>query len=114
MSTAKRGKNKYSSFNNFIAIPRKTLRSEEWKNLTPAAKLFYIHLKAKFNGNNNGKIRLYYSELKGIKGISSSSTIFRAIKELEDNGWIKRTKLGGLYRHNNEFELTGEYDDHIA
>ena len=112
MIRAKRSK--YSNFNNFVAIARKMLWIEEWKKLTPAAKLFYVYLKAKYNGKNNGEILLHYSELKGIKGISSSSTIFRAIKELEDKGWIKRTQIGGLYRHNNEFELTGKYDDHLA
>jgi len=102
---------KIKRFNSFVAIPRKTLRSNEWKELTSAAKLLYIHLKSKYNGINNGSIRLYYSELKGIKGISSSSTISKARKELEDKGWIKREKLGGLYRYYNEYKLTSKYDD---
>lgn len=109
MGCAKTKKGK--RFNSFVAIPRKTLRSNEWGELTPAAKLLYIHLKSKYNGSNNGSIRLYYSELKGIKGISSSSTISKARKELEDKGWIKREKLGGLYRYYNEYKLTGKYDD---
>ena len=86
----------------------------EWKSLPLCAKYFYIKLKAKYNGSNNGNIRLYYSELKGEKGLSSHSTISRAIKELENNGWIERTKLGGLYRHFNEFRLTEKFDNHIS
>lgn len=109
MSHSKRQKNK--KFNHFVAISRKTLNSKEWKELIPSAKLLYIHLKSKYNGSNNGSIRLYYSELKGIKGISSSSTVSKAREELEDKGWIKREKLGGLYRYNNEYRLTGKYDD---
>jgi hypothetical protein len=90
------------------------LKSPERKSLSAAEKLAYIYLKAKFNGINNGGIRLYYSELKGVKGLSSHSTISKALKELEAKEWIKRTIKGGLYRHFNEFELTGKYDDHIS
>ena len=104
---------KYKDYKSFVMLPRKMLRSEEWKELSPAAKLFYIHLKGKYNGRNNGEIRLYYSELKGIKGISSPSTISAANKELEEKGWIKRTILGGLYRTINEYKLTGNFDDYL-
>jgi len=99
----------------FVMLSRgMLLRTQEWKELSPAAKLAYLYLKAKFNGSNNGGIRLYYSELRGVKGLSSHSTISKALKELEAKGWIKRTMLGGLYRHYNEFELTGKYDDHLS
>lgn len=113
MAHSKKNRKKYSNFNNFVALPRKTLWSQEWKELSTSAKLFYIQLKAKYNGDNNGKIRLHYSELNGIKGISSSSAIANAIKELEKKEWIKRTRRGGLHRFHNVFELTGKYDDHI-
>jgi hypothetical protein len=104
---------KYSNFNNFVAIPRRTLNMTEWKELSAAAKLFYIHLKSKYNKQNNGEISFHYSELKGNKGISSPHTISKAIRELEEKRWIKKTQLGGLFRHVNKFQLTGEYDDHL-
>ncbi|MFC2142145.1 helix-turn-helix domain-containing protein, partial [Acidobacteriota bacterium] len=72
-----------------MGITKRTLWSNDWKELIPAAKLFYIHLKAKHNGSNNGEIRLHYSELKGVKGLSSPSTIAKAIRELKDKGWIE-------------------------
>ena len=111
MSWAKRRKNK--GYKSFIMLPRKMLRSKEWKDLTSAAKLFYIHLKGKYNGRNNGEIRLYYSELKGNTGISSPTTISNASKELENKEWLRRKVIGGLYRHFNEYELTGKYDDYL-
>lgn len=88
-------------------------RSPEWRGLGPAAKILYLYLKAKYNGGNNGQIRLYYSELKGIKGLGSQTTISRGFKELESKGWIERTKIGGLYRYMNEYKLTGKYDECI-
>lgn len=110
MSRSKKSKPSKS----FVMLSRgMLLRSPEWKGLSPAAKLAYVYLKAKYNGSNNGVIRLYYSELKGVKGISSSTTISKALKELQEKGWLKRTQLGGLIRYFNEFELTGKYDDYL-
>lgn len=111
MSYSKRKRDK--GYKSFVMLPRKMLREKEWQKLSSKAKLFYIHLKAKYNGHNNGQIRLYYSELKGLCGLSSPSTISRAQEELEEKGWIKRSQLGGLYRYFNEYELTGKFDDHI-
>lgn len=108
MSYRRKKRNWY--FDSFVPIPRKTLKSKEWKELSPAAKILYIHLKGKYNGHNNGNIRLYYSELEGIKGLSSPSTISKANLELERKEWVKRTKIGGLYRYFNEYELTGKFD----
>ena len=87
--------------------------SQEWRDLGIAAKLVYIYLKAKYNGGNNGEIRLYYSELKDVHGLRSPTTVSRAFKELETKGWVVRTQFGGLHRHFNNYRLTGKYDDHI-
>lgn len=111
MSWAKRKRDR--GHKSFVMLPRKMLRHQEWKMFNPAAKIIYIHLKGKYNGHNNGEIRLYYSELKGIKGLSSPSTISKAFRELEIKGWIKRTKLGGLYKYFNDYELTGKVDDYL-
>jgi DNA-binding MarR family transcriptional regulator len=99
----------------FVMLGRRMLlKDPDWKSLSAAAKLVYIYLKAKFNGANNGVIRLHYSELKGVRGLSSPSTISRSFKELENKGWIKRKKYGGLHRYFNEYELTGKHDDHLS
>ena len=87
--------------------------SEEWKGLSSAAKNIYIQMKGKYNANNNGQIRLFYSELRKIKGLSGSRTISGGFKELESKEWIKRTKKGGMYGRPNEYELTGKHDPSI-
>lgn len=111
MSYSKRKKDR---MRNFIAIGRDMLfGSPEWKKLSGAAKLLYITLKGKYNGFNNGDLRLHYSELKGVRGLSSSSTVAKAFKELEDKGWIVRVGMGGLHRHPNRYELTGKFDSRI-
>jgi len=70
-------------------------------------------MKGKYNSKNNGRIRLYYSELKKIKGLSGTKTISKAFKELEMKEWIRRVKQGGMYGRPNEYELTGKYDPSI-
>ena len=110
MSFSKRKQKK--AYKSFVMVGRgMLLRCQEWKDLSPAAKIIYLYIKAKYNGSNNGQIRLYYSELKGINGLSSPSTISKAFKELEAKGWIERTKIGGCYRYFNEYKLTGKFDE---
>lgn len=93
-----------------VGIERRTIHSEEWKRLSGPAKIFYWHLKARFNGSNNGEIELPYHCMKGIKGCSDMHTIAAAIRELESEGWIERRKIGGMYRYKNKFKLTFKYD----
>ena len=96
----------------FVRLERRLiLRDENWQALSQGAKLLYLHLKAKYNGVNNGQIKLHYSELEKYAGFKSPRAISAAFKELIKKGWIKRTKIGGLFRYTNEYQLTGKYDD---
>ena len=96
----------------FVGLPRRMLlKCEAWKRLSAAAKILYTYIKAKYNGSNNGQIKLHYSEMKGVKGCSTNRTISKASKELQAKGWIERTKIGGLYRYENLYRLTFKYDD---
>jgi hypothetical protein len=108
----KKGKRNYGA--SFIALDRKLIfRCPEFRQLSPRALTLYIYLKARFNGANNGKIQLHYSELKGVKGFCSKKSISVAFHELEGAGWIKRTRIGGMYRFQNEYQLTGQFDERV-
>ena len=104
----RRGKRGYK---HFVRLSTKTLRGQAFRSLKPSSALLYLQLKAKYNGSNNGDIKLYYSELKGIQGLSSPSTISNAFKELIEKGWVKKTEHGGLYRYSNSYKLTWEHDE---
>jgi hypothetical protein len=87
------------------------LNCSGWKDLSPSAKLLYMYIKAKYNGSNNGEIKLSYSELSGVKGISSSRTISKAQLELTTKEWIEITTHGGMYRYSNLYKLTWRFDN---
>ena len=89
------------------------LRCPEWRALSPAARDVYAMLKAKYNGSNNGEIKLFYSELRGLSGLRCNKTISSAFRELEKGAWIGRTVLGGLYRKIWVYKLTGKFDAHL-
>ena len=95
-----------------VGLSRRTMRSKEWKGLSGPAKIFYLHLKARFDGGNNGKIELPYSAMKGTKGCSSKETVAKAINELEKKKWIFKTKKGGLFRSPNLYGITFIYDEY--
>lgn len=102
-------------FTNFLMLGRDmVLHCHEWKQLSPSAKILYIHIKAKHNGTNNGDIILPYSELRAVEGFRSPSTASHAVKELVKKGWITKSGNGGLYRTPNRYALTGRYDDYIT
>lgn len=86
------------------------MKDENWKQLSPGSKILYLYLKSKYNGSNNGQIRLHYSELQDVRGFKNPRAISSAFKELEEKEWIKRSKIGGLHRYFNEYELTGRFD----
>ena len=93
-----------------IGIERRTFKMKQWQGLSGAAKIFYWHLKARYNGSNNSEIKLPYRAMKDVVGCSSPKTISRASKELQKKEWIEIEERGGLYRHNNLYKLTFKYD----
>jgi len=88
-------------------VEKSTLKSTAWRELAHTEKIVYIHLKANFNGSNNGRIPFKYSHMKGIM---SPATISKALKGLLGKGWIEKTQYGGMYRYSCLYKLTGNHD----
>ena len=93
-----------------VGLDLRALNESPWQGLSGAAKIFYIQLKSQYNGSNNGKIRLPYSEMRSVKGCSNDRTISKAIKELRLKSWIKVEEIGGLHRHYNLYKLTFKWE----
>ena len=93
-----------------IGLELRALDEAPWQGLSAAAKIFYLQLKSKYNGSNNGKIRISYSKMRSVKGCLTNQTISKAIKELRSKGWIGVEEIGGLHRHYNLYRLTFKYE----
>jgi len=96
----------------FVMIHKRVLKSPEWKSLSPAEKSIYIDIKAEYNGGNNGDIPFHYSEHKGEYHPATIAKILGGPKTGEGSlikkGWLKKKMIGGRYRYQCFYELTGE------
>lgn len=104
------GKRKRDSKGNdgeqFFTMGYRTAQSPAWRSLNgPAVKVF-IELRTRFNGRNNGRLHLSLEESKRLLGLGKS-TVARALEELEEKGFIKKTRQGQFYgRMASEYALT--------
>jgi len=88
-------------------IEKNMLYEDAWKQLSHSEMIAYIYLKANYNGSNNGEIPFRYSSMKGVM---SPATLSKALKRLQEKGWIAKTEHGGLCRYYCLYRLTGKYD----
>lgn len=93
-----------------MALERKLLHSQAWKDLPGSEKILYLHIKARYDSNNNGKIIMPYTAMSDVQGCSSPAAVSAAFKGLIEKGWIERTQAGGLYRKINKYGLTWKWD----
>ena len=89
-------------------LRRDLIKAPEWRRLSSSAKVLYLYLRAKFNHKTLSEVTLAYSEMKDIM---SSKTMSRAFKELMKNGFIEKTKNGGLYGGLTHYRFVGKYKD---
>ena len=92
----------------FVMVRRDLLKDPEWRKLSSSAKVLYIYLRSKFNYKTLSEVTLAYSEAKDMM---SSKTISRAFKELQGEGFIEKTKHGGLFGGLCAYKFIGQYAD---
>ena len=89
-----------------IGVSYAQLKSEAWRSLSGAAIKVWLELHTRFNGGNNGNIRLSMNEAVKALGISKG-TAQRAFVELEEKGFIALHNSGNWYhRKAHEWRLT--------
>lgn len=96
MNSKKLKRQKGRSGSTFIQLSHFVVRSPEWCRLSGAETRMLIELAAKYNGRNNGDLSATYADLSP-RGWASKDTIHRALKGLEDAGWIIKTRQGGRH-----------------
>jgi hypothetical protein len=82
------------------------LKSAAWRSLSGAAVKVFLELHTRYNGGNNGNVRLSMNE--AVKALSiSKGTAQRAFVELEEKGFIALHTPGNWYhRQAHEWRLT--------
>ena len=82
------------------------LKSEAWRSLSGAAVKVWFELHTRYNGGNNGNVRLSMNEAVTALGISKG-TAQRAFTELQEKGFIALQSPGNWYhRRAHEWRLT--------
>ena len=92
----------------FVMVRRDLLKDPEWRKLSSSAKVLYIYLRAKFNYKTLQEVTLAYSE---VKDMMSSKTVSQAFKDLQQAGFIEKTKHGGLFGGVCAYKFTGQFKD---
>lgn len=90
----------------YTTLPYAQIKSEAWRSLSGAAVKVWLELHTRFNGGNNGNVRLSMNEAVRALGISKG-TAQRAFIELEEKGFIALQNPGNWYhRKAHEWRLT--------
>lgn len=92
----------------FVMLRRDLMKDPDWRKLSSSAKIIYIYLRGKFNYKTFQEVTLAYSE---VKDMMSSKTISKAFRELQDAGFIEKTKHGGLFGGVCAYKFIGQFKD---
>lgn len=99
-SSKKKGEGQYAPLSYAM------LRSAAWRSLSGAAVKVFLELHARFNGSNNGTLRLSYAEAAEALGLGKA-TVQRAFADLQAKGFVVLVRKGNWYhRQAHEWRLT--------
>lgn len=102
---ARRGSRK-SGEGAYAPLPYAMLKSPAWRSLSGAAVKVFLELHTRFNGSNNGAVRLSFAEAAEALGMGKA-TVQRAFRDLQDKGFVVLERKGNWYhRQAHEWRLT--------
>ena len=110
----KKGRSKFPE-GQFIPLPYSVVKHHAWRSLSGGTVKVYLELRSRYNGKNNGKLCLSMEDAADLLGMSKS-TVCRAFKELEEKGFIVKTKQGRwIGRQAHEWRVTDKpCNGHLA
>ncbi len=90
----------------FVPIMKDMISSPAFLNLTNASRVAYLLLKAQCCKFDQKEIKFPYSDAEKYM---QKQTFADAIKKLEENGFIEKAQVGGLFRKTNVYSLTDKW-----
>ncbi len=78
----------------FAALPHHIIHSEQYALLSAYAVKLLVDLFGQFNGRNNGDYTAAWS-IMCKRGWVSKATMYKALNQLIQHGWIVKTRQGG-------------------
>lgn len=97
--TLQRMKGRSSSWN-FVKLPVHIIESPEFAKLSTKAIKALLCLYCQYRGTNNGDFTAAFSVMRK-RGWKSKDTLNNALNELQDHGWVIKTRQG----HTNKCSL---------
>ena len=79
----------------FLMITKRMLDHKNFISLSRSAKLTYMFIRAQYKGYNNGDFAAALSMYKAKGFGTSSSQLRKSLVELENKGFILKTRQGG-------------------
>jgi hypothetical protein len=89
----------------FLSLPHFILNSNEFAELTGNELRMLLELARQYKGNNNGDMTAMRDQLRK-RGWNSHQTIDVVLANLENKGWIVKTRQGGKRRGCTLYGLT--------
>ncbi len=93
----------------FVMLPWRLIDSPAWKELSNGSRVALIHLMRQVRSANPGEITLLHRHMAEIM---KRETYARAIRQLEEMGFVDRIQIGGLYRKKNIFKLSDRWKEY--
>ncbi len=81
----------------FVRLSEPLVTSAAWRSLSGSSVRFYIELRRRFNGTNNGALHFTAEEANSTLGMGTN-TFMNAQRQLEGKGFIRMTQRGGFYQ----------------
>jgi len=81
----------------FTKLEHAWAKSPQCHKLSPKAVKLLFNLACSYNGSNNGNISAAYVLMKPM-GWKSKGTLYDALRELREAGWLRVTRQGGKHR----------------
>ena len=89
----------------FALLPHNLLDSPEWKALAPPSHDVVLRAFRRYDGSNNGRIALPFSDFAGLPGFTNTRAFYKHRSRVIASGILSQTKRGVQTRDGREADM---------